>query len=910
MQATPLAAEIHGVCGTMAEKNRNGQNGKNGQDDTAPAIPRVSVVIPVYNVEKYLARCIESVAKQTLKDIEIIIVNDGSTDSSPLIAKEYAGGDSRIKVIEKLNSGYGSSMNMGIAAASGEYIGIVESDDFVKENMYESLYRLTRGGTVDLVKGNFFDYYECDGRPAEAVPNGERDMIADTKEPFMLRDDPQISQGHPSVWSAIYRHEFLRKNGIAFKEEKGAGWVDNPFFYETLCKAESIMWTKEAYYYYFRLNPTSSSNMQGDPALPFVRMMDNLDVLESNGFNDRKSKRCAYGRALGYLRGALKDFDYEANEKSIAEHAQKLLRRLDCHCMTEDFNLRDQMAYFTYASPLKAVAATFPKILIYSCMPFDNPLGADGGMTVYCKNVIAEILSRNPAVSIYFLSSGFAYDATTDRTYIKRLRGAFGDRVHQFEIFNSPVPAEHGYVLSNPAAALSNARLKEVFGEFLRKYGPFKAVHFNSIEGLSLDVLDLRQEHPETKFIYSIHSYVPICATGSYYMRHRHRACTPEHTVEDCMGCARMGTMNNLAEKMYSRGTFAREPKKCISMQEWADALGFERLGTAATAGNMLDFARTATEKLNRNCDEILAVSRRVYETAKANGLDGSKMDVSYIGTKVASVQCRRQAYEPCGALKIIFLGTNMGDEEDGAPFLLDSLCRMPPEYASRIEIVMTLGDAKQAEIRAMLKNFRSARTISDYTHADLPDLFKGQNLSIVPVLREDGLPRIAIESVAYGVPVLASSADGASELCGSGLFRFTAGNGAELNARIMHFIDKPEDLKEYWRHHGGLVTMGEHVAELLRRYGVETGGRIEMSMEDYGWLINENDFLRRTVMGEVLPRLRPSQWQKWKKRLMNPLRSARNLIKRIKHGLGKPAHPGAEAGLHSVKRGMIFSGI
>ena len=88
-------------------------------------MPKISIIVPVYNVERYLRDCLNSLINQTLSDIEIICVNDGSTDSSPRILEEYASKDSRIKVINKENSGYGASMNMGLAAAEGEYIGIV-----------------------------------------------------------------------------------------------------------------------------------------------------------------------------------------------------------------------------------------------------------------------------------------------------------------------------------------------------------------------------------------------------------------------------------------------------------------------------------------------------------------------------------------------------------------------------------------------------------------------------------------------------------------------------------------------------------------------------------------------------------------------------------------------------------------
>ena len=141
--------------------------------------PLVSVVIPVYNVEKYLERCLDSVVKQTLENIEIIVVNDGSKDNSLDIIKEFAAKDSRVKLIDKPNSGYGNSMNRGFDAALGEYIGIVESDDFIREDMFEKLYALTLNGSVDVVKGNFFDYYEQDGKPPVITPNHERDMRYD-----------------------------------------------------------------------------------------------------------------------------------------------------------------------------------------------------------------------------------------------------------------------------------------------------------------------------------------------------------------------------------------------------------------------------------------------------------------------------------------------------------------------------------------------------------------------------------------------------------------------------------------------------------------------------------------------------------------------------------------------------------
>ena len=96
---------------------------------------KVSVLVPIYNVEKYLDKCLQSLCNQTLQEMEIICINDGSTDSSRQIIERYAKIDKRIVVIDKKNTGYGNSMNVGLDRASGEYIGIVESDDFIEPDM-------------------------------------------------------------------------------------------------------------------------------------------------------------------------------------------------------------------------------------------------------------------------------------------------------------------------------------------------------------------------------------------------------------------------------------------------------------------------------------------------------------------------------------------------------------------------------------------------------------------------------------------------------------------------------------------------------------------------------------------------------------------------------------------------------
>lgn len=163
--------------------------------------------------------------------------------------------------------------------------------------------------------------------------------------------------------------------------------------------------------------------------------------------------------------------------------------------------------------------------------------------------------------------------------------------------------------------------------------------------------------------------------------------------------------------------------------------------------------------------------------------------------------------------------------------------------------MVLTVRDKQHAEIYQLLKNFRSVKVINGYTHNDLINILNGCDLSIVPVLWEDNLPQIAIESVAYGVPVLASSCGGASELTDSGLFRFEGGNSEDMLAKIIHFVDHPEDLEKYWQGHHGLMTMEEHLKQLLPYYGLNTDpAPLQISMQDYSFLVMENQFLENHI--------------------------------------------------------------
>ena len=358
---------------------------------------KISIIIPIYNEEKYLRECLMSVMNQTLKDIEIICVNDGSTDSSKSIIEELAQQDKRIKAIHKENTGNGNTMNCGLAAATGEYIGIVESDDSVEKNMFEELYALSQKGTVDVIKGNFWDCYDESDGSITKIENVERHDLPALARAKSVHQIPGILWGHPSIWSGIYRRDFIVKKQIRFKEVKGAGWVDNPFFFDVITSAETIVWTSTPYYNYRKLNVNSSST-GSNLSIPFERMIDNLDVLDKNSCIDEETLKYAYARALMYLVGVTKENHYPQYLDYVRPYMQKMLSKINQDIIVNNFHLHDQSNYFKYKSPLMTLIPFTTKILIYNWVPFDNPGGIGGGVTVYCKNLIETILRQRPDV--------------------------------------------------------------------------------------------------------------------------------------------------------------------------------------------------------------------------------------------------------------------------------------------------------------------------------------------------------------------------------------------------------------------------------------------------------------------------------------------------------------------------------
>lgn len=225
---------------------------------------KVSVVVPVYNTEKYLRQCLDSLMAQTLKEIEVICVNDGSYDSSLSIITEYVERDRRFKAINKENSGYGASMNMGFQMASGEYIGILESDDYIEPHMLETLYSKAKADSLDVCKCGFFYYHSLpqarniEARMTQSLINkGVFCPLTDLKSP---KAQLSLFGIKPTIWSAIYKREFIRGNEIRFTETPGASFQDTAFNFKVWALAKKVRLIKPCLIHYRQDNELSSVN--------------------------------------------------------------------------------------------------------------------------------------------------------------------------------------------------------------------------------------------------------------------------------------------------------------------------------------------------------------------------------------------------------------------------------------------------------------------------------------------------------------------------------------------------------------------------------------------------------------------------------------------------------------------------
>lgn len=211
--------------------------------------PYFSVIMPIYNVENYLRRCVSSVLEQNFSDIEIILVNDGSTDNSGTLCDSLSCENPCIRVIHKENGGLSSARNAGVEAAKGKYIWFVDSDDWIEAGSLKKLYDATCKDDPDLVKFNFVRIAETQEKTySNALPGiYDREQIRQNLLPQAFYSAGKYIL---SAWSHIYRREFICRNSLKFISERLVGSEDYLFNLEAIVKAERVIVLPDTFYYY------------------------------------------------------------------------------------------------------------------------------------------------------------------------------------------------------------------------------------------------------------------------------------------------------------------------------------------------------------------------------------------------------------------------------------------------------------------------------------------------------------------------------------------------------------------------------------------------------------------------------------------------------------------------------------
>ena len=298
--------------------------------------PDVSVIIPAYGVERYLDQALKSVREQTHANIEIICINDGSRDNSLAIMQEHAANDSRIRVIDKENEGYGATCNRGIDGARGTWIAILEPDDWILPTMFEDMlaHASTFSERIDIIKTPYWRIWLPDTPQEQRINCSYRHRVK-APQPFSISQATHLIKHHPSIWSALYRTEFLREKAIRFREIPGAGWADNPFLIETLCQTDRIIYLDTPYYCYREETPEKTTAFaQTNAHVAFERWCDMMDIIEKLNVTGPAILSAHNSRGFSYLNGIIEEVGFEQPE--LREQARTLFVRMNPELVLAD----------------------------------------------------------------------------------------------------------------------------------------------------------------------------------------------------------------------------------------------------------------------------------------------------------------------------------------------------------------------------------------------------------------------------------------------------------------------------------------------------------------------------------------------------------------------------------------------
>ena len=298
----------------------------------------ISIIIPIYNVEKYLRECLNSVVNQTFKNIEIICVNDGSLDNSSTILEEFVQKDSRIKVINKENGGYASAINTGLDIAQGEFIQIVESDDYCSATMCANMYNKIANTDADLVTSDFYFLNKNKTKVCKYLNFKDQDI-----EFFNLTSLPYIIAKQAFPWKSLYRKSFLDKNNIRMLQDGNGAYEDQPWNAMVLSYAKKILYVNKPLYYY-RLDANGSSTNNGKKSMInyIKRKEQTKKFLEQNNLFYGEIQEYYCNSAVGGCLFYFKRISFEYKEEYYNEMKNFFKKNIDSNLNFKYFSCKNK----------------------------------------------------------------------------------------------------------------------------------------------------------------------------------------------------------------------------------------------------------------------------------------------------------------------------------------------------------------------------------------------------------------------------------------------------------------------------------------------------------------------------------------------------------------------------------------
>lgn len=279
-------------------------------------LKKISVIVPIYNVEKYLARCVGSIVNQTYKNLEIILVDDGSPDSCPQMCDDYAEKDSRIKVVHKKNGGLSDARNAGMAVATGEYISFIDSDDYVPDDFFECLLNVMNKENSDIAECGVVKFYE-DNR-FDKFNDDLSVKTYDTQDAMsaLIAENPF----HQHVWNKLYKTELVKDIPYAVgKLNEDEFWT-----YQVFGRANKVTKLNKTMYYYFQRSSSIMGVGYNIRRLDALEGKANRQKYIENNFPDlsTQAKIDLYGSCMFAYQSVLK-FMSGADKKKALELIRK-----------------------------------------------------------------------------------------------------------------------------------------------------------------------------------------------------------------------------------------------------------------------------------------------------------------------------------------------------------------------------------------------------------------------------------------------------------------------------------------------------------------------------------------------------------------------------------------------------------